>query len=82
MQINSSNIGKLKRAGLISGADDLFDPFKCIDCGLWFMNQYVEKFGVAESAYYAYNTGREREGSNKNSRMVMKYMAEWKQLLF
>lgn len=82
MQINSSNIGKMKRAGLISSSEDLFDPFKCIDCGLWLMNQYIDKFGVSESAYYAYNTGREREGSNKNSRKVMSYMAEWKTLLF
>lgn len=82
MQINSSNIGKMKRAGLIASAEDLFDPFRCIDCGLWLMNQYIDKFGVSESAYYAYNTGREKEGSNKNSRKVMGYMAEWKTLLF
>ena len=82
MQINSSNIGKMKRAGLISSSEDLFDPFKCIDCGLWLMNQYIDRFGVSESAYYAYNTGRETEGSNKNSRKVMQYMAEWNALLF
>ena len=82
MQINSSNIGKMKRAGLITSAEDLFDPFKCIDCGLWLMNQYIDKFGVSESAYYAYNTGREREGSNKNSRKVMSYMNEWQSILF
>lgn len=82
MQINSSNIGKMRRAGLIASAEDLFDPFVCIDCGLWLMNQYIDRFGVSESAYYAYNTGREKEGSNKNSRKVMQYMAEWKQLLF
>lgn len=81
MQINSSNLGKMKRAGLIAGAEDLFDPFKCIDCGLWLMNQYIDKFGVSESAYYAYNTGREKEGSNKNSRKVMQYMAEWQSVL-
>lgn len=82
MQINSSNIGKMRRAGLIASAEDLFDPFVCIDCGLWLMNQYIDRFGVSESAYYAYNTGRETEGSNKNSRKVMQYMAEWKTLLF
>lgn len=81
MQINSSNLSKMKRAGLIAGAEDLFDPFKCIDCGLWLMNQYIDKFGVSESAYYAYNTGRETEGSNKNSRKVMQYMAEWQSVL-
>lgn len=82
MQINSSNIGKMKRAGLIASAEDLFDPFMCVDCGLWLMNQYIDRFGVSESAYYAYNTGREKEGSNKNSRKVMQYMAEWNALLF
>ena len=82
MQINSSNIGKMRRAGLIASAEDLFDPFVCVDCGLWLMNQYIDRFGVSESAYYAYNTGRETEGSNKNSRKVMQYMAEWKTLLF
>lgn len=82
MQINSSNIGKMRRAGLIASAEDLFDPFVCIDCGLWLMNQYIDMFGVSESAYYAYNTGRETEGSNKNSRKVMQYMAEWNSLLF
>lgn len=82
MQINSSNIGKMKRVGLISSAEDLFDPFICVDCGLWLMNQYIDKFGVTEDAYYAYNTGRERGGSNKNSRKVMRYMSEWNSLLF
>ena len=81
MQINSSNLSKMKRAGLIAGAEDLFDPFRCIDCGLWLMNQYIDKFGVSESAYYAYNTGREKTGSNKNSRKVMQYMAEWQSVL-
>ena len=82
MQINSSNIGKMRRAGLIASAEDLFDPFVCVDCGLWLMNQYIDRFGVSESAYYAYNTGRETEGSNKNSRKVMQYMADWIALLF
>ena len=81
-QINSSNIGKMKRAGLISSSHDLFDPYKCIDCGFWLMNQYIEMFGVSESAYFAYNTGREKNGSNKNSRKVMGNMANWKKVLY
>ena len=81
-QINSSNIGKMKRAGLITEAQDLFNPYKCIDCGFWLMNQYIAMFGVSESAYYAYNTGREKNGSNKNSRMVMSYMEGWKDMLY
>ena len=82
MQINSCNIGKMRRAGLIASAEDLFDPYKCIDCGFWLMNQYIDKFGVTEDAYYAYNTGKERGGSNRNSRKVMGYMSEWNAVLF
>ena len=82
MQINSSNVKKMKNAGLISSSDDLFDPEKCIDCGLHMLNNYVSKFGISESAYYAYNTGREREGSNKNSRIVWGYYQNWKEILF
>lgn len=82
MQINSSNIKKMTNAGLISSSDDLFDPFKCVDCGLHMLNNYISKFGISESAYYAYNTGREREGSNKNSRIVWGYYQNWKEILF
>ena len=82
MQINSCNIGKMRRAGLIASAEDLFDPYKCIDCGFWLMNQYIDKFGVSEDAYYAYNTGKEHGGSNRNSRKVMSYMSEWNAVLF
>ena len=82
MQINSCNIGKMQRAGLIASAEDLFDPYKCIDCGFWLMNQYIDKFGVTEDAYYAYNTGKEHGGSNRNSRKVMGYMSEWNAVLF
>lgn len=81
-QINSSNIGKMKRAGLISGTQDLFDPYKCIDCGFWLMDQYINMFGISESAYYAYNTGKEKHGSNINSQTVMGYMENWKKVVY
>lgn len=81
-QINSSNIGKMKRAGLISETQDLFDPYKCIDCGFWLMDQYINMFGVSESAYYAYNTGKEKHGSNINSQTVMGYMDSWKKVVY
>lgn len=80
-QINSSRISEMKNLGLIDCTGDLFDIYKNIDCGFELMNRYVEKFGVCESAYYAYNTGREKEGSNKNSRKVMKNMTKWKEVL-
>ena len=82
MQINSCNISSCKRAGLISCTDDLWDIFKNIDCGFHEMDEYVKKFGVTESAYYAYNTGRQNGGSNKNSRVVMKNMSYWNTILF
>ena len=82
MQINSCNISSCKRAGLISSTDDLWDIFKNIDCGFHEMDDYVKKFGVTESAYYAYNTGRQNGGSNKNSRVVMRNMSYWNTILF
>lgn len=82
MQINSSNIGKMKRAGLIGQTEDLYDPYKCIDCGFHMMDSYIDMFGITEDAYYAYNTGREHGGSNRNSRTVMGYMSEWNRVLF
>ena len=80
-QINSCNVKKMKKLGLINSSDDLFDTYKNIDCGFAMMNRYIDMFGVTESAYYAYNTGRERTGSNKNSRAVMRYMGQWKSVL-
>lgn len=77
-QINSCNIKKMKKLGLIGSSDDLFNVYKNIDCGFAMMNKYINMFGVSESAYYAYNTGREKHGSNSNSRLVMKYMSQWK----
>ena len=82
MQINSCNIKSCKRAGLITCTDDLWDIYKNIDCGFHEMNDYVKKFGVCESAYYAYNTGRQNGGSNKNSRIVMQNMSKWNTILF
>lgn len=82
MQINSCNIKSCKNAGLISCTDDLWDIYKNIDCGFHEMNDYVRKFGVCESAYYAYNTGRTSGGSNKNSKVVMSNMARWNMILF
>ena len=82
MQINSCNIKSCKNAGLISCTDDLWDIYKNIDCGFHEMNEYIKKFGVCESAYYAYNTGRTRGGSNENSRIVMRNMSQWNTRLF
>lgn len=81
-QINSSNIAKFKKLGYINSVDDLYDPFINLECSFYLMNQYIKELGVTESAYYAYNMGVIKQGSNKSSRTVMKYMAEWKKILF
>lgn len=81
-QINSCNIKECKKAGLISCAEDLFDIYKNIDCGFHEMNDCINKHGVCENAYYAYNTGKSHGGSNKASRIVMKHMAKWSAVLF
>ena len=82
MQINSQNISKMKKNGLITCTEDLFDIFKNIDCGFFLMDQYIEKYGVSEDAYYAYNTGKSHGGSNSNSRKVMEYAKKWKEILY
>lgn len=82
MQINSKNISKMKKNGLITCTEDLFDIFKNIDCGFFMMNRYIDKYGVSEDAYYAYNTGKTHGGSNANSRIVMKYAGEWEKILY
>ena len=80
-QINSCNVKKMKKLGLINSSDDLFDTYANINCAFALMNDYIAQFGVCEAAYYAYNTGRIKAGSNKNSRTVMHNMAKWKELL-
>lgn len=80
-QINSVNVKGMKQLGIINTADDLFDTYKNINCAFQIMNEYIWRFGICESAYYAYNTGKIKEGSNKNSRAVMKNMAKWREIL-
>lgn len=80
-QINSSNISNMKRLGLIGCKEDLYDIYKNIDCAFYLMDKYVGMFGPTEAAYYAYNTGREHEGSNKNSRAVMQLKSKWRELI-
>ena len=80
-QINSSRVDEMCKLGLIGSSQDLFDEYKNIDCAFELMDRYIEEFGVTESAYYAYNTGKVKEGSNKNSRAVMRNTQKWKEVL-
>lgn len=80
-QTNSCWIKDLKRIGYISSANDLYDARTGIKCGTWELAKCVQHHGNSESAYYEYNTGKSKGGSNRNSRKVMSYMAEYKALL-
>ncbi len=80
-QINSGWIKKLKRLGYITQATDLYDPYKCIDCGMYLLWLCTQKFGSTEAAYYMYNTGKEKAGSNKSSRAVWQYTQKWREIL-
>lgn len=76
-QTNSCWWKELRKEGMISESDDLYDPATGIKCGVWELSKYVGKYGNSERAYAAYNTGRDVK-SNKNSRKVMQYWEAWK----
>ena len=76
-QVNSCWIKTLKQLGMITSADDLFDPATGIRCGMWELGQCVAKYGNTERAYAYFNTGSEKVKSNKASRTVWKYKQEW-----
>ena len=85
MQVNSSNWGKLKKAGIISSYDPYnltcdelqYNDYIGMDAGFYMLTPLIVKYGVSEDAYYAYNTGKSHGGSNENSRIVWKYYKEW-----
>lgn len=80
-QVNSCNVKRLKELGYITCKEDLMDPYKNIECGMYLLGICVEKFGNTEAAYYYYNTGKARKGSNSASRTVWEYTQEWRKLL-
>lgn len=80
-QVNSRNVDRLKRLGMIEKQEDLLDPYKNIECGMFILGVCVEEFGNTEQAYYYYNTGKKRFGSNKSSRKVWEYTQKWHRLL-
>lgn len=79
-QTNSCWWKELRKEGMISTSDDLYDPCIGIRCGMWELDKYVSKYGNTERAYAAYNTGRDVK-SNKNSRKVMQYWESFNILL-
>lgn len=80
-QVNKCWVDDFQKMGWISCADDLFDPFINIDCGMYVMMEAINQFGVCERAYAFYNTGKKGVKSNKNSRQVMKDWAKWQSIL-
>lgn len=80
-QVNSRNVEKLQRLGFIEKQDDLLDPYKNIECGMFILGMCVEEFGNTEQAYYYYNTGKKRFGSNKASQTVWRNTQKWHRLL-
>lgn len=80
-QVNSGNLPKLLEAGYIQSYDDIYDPYINIECGMYYLGMCVEAFGNTESAYYYYNTGHRRHGSNAVTRKVMEYTYKWRREL-
>lgn len=78
-QTNSCLWKQLKKDGFITHSDDLYDAKTSIKCGMLELSKKVLKYGNTERAYAAYNAGRDVK-SNKNSRKVVKYWEQWKEI--
>ena len=59
----------------------LFDPYRSVDAGIYELSKCVAKYGNTEAAYDAYNRGLEHHGSTVNSRRVVKFWNNWKEIL-
>lgn len=81
-QINSSNIWKLKAAGLIEYASDLYDPMKAADCGDFMYWTSYEKHGWSRRSYDGYLYGDAKEHDNKYTRRVWEIQKEWYRVLW
>ena len=57
MQINSSNFSFLSQKVGITSMDDLLDPYKNIDCGIYYIASYMRKYGDMNKALMCYNLG-------------------------
>lgn len=76
-QINSKNVSRLKKAGLITSAEDLYDPYASARCGEYiFWEGYKEK-GYSEQSYTRYLYGDKKERSNRYTKRVWGMMQGW-----
>ncbi|MBR4765331.1 MAG: transglycosylase SLT domain-containing protein [Clostridia bacterium] len=57
MQINSSNFSFLSQKIGITSMYDLLDPYKNIDCGVYYIAAYMRKYGDMNKALMCYNLG-------------------------
>lgn len=57
MQINSSNFSFLSQKIGITSMNDLLDPYKNIDCGVYFISSYLRKYNDYNKALMCYNLG-------------------------
>ena len=57
MQINSSNFSFLSQKIGITSMYDLLDPYKNIDCGVYYISAYMRKYNDYNKALMCYNLG-------------------------
>ncbi len=57
MQINSSNFSFLSQKVGITSMNDLLDPYKNIDCGVYYISSYMRKYNDINKALMCYNLG-------------------------
>lgn len=58
MQVNSSNIPKLKRVGIIEKEEDLWDICKNIRAGAYILKECIADYGFNWKAVDCYNKGK------------------------
>ncbi|MEZ0361589.1 MAG: lytic transglycosylase domain-containing protein [Hydrogenobacter sp.] len=58
MQVNSSNISKLKKMGIINREEDLWDTCTNIRAGAYILRECIASYGLNWKAVDCYNKGR------------------------
>lgn len=80
-QINSCNVSKMRRAGLISTYQDLYDPYKCADCADYIFYDCWIRGGYSEGTYGRYLYGGAHK-NNKYTARVWAIMEKWRTTLY
>lgn len=62
MQVNTSNIGLLKKAGIIKEAWELWIPCKNVEAGAYILKLCIEKYGLTWKGVDCYNKGGRAKG--------------------